>query len=230
MAAFRFVLDFDIDKYCEKLRQVIELPKTPHHNIEYRDTGIIGTDDPLAVLSRLASRGTDNNSHNTLDPSQFYLFRQAWDERSFSQMIDELIKHDSELDFNQAWETEPASKPWTEVVDFCKTVEAGDIWKKWCRCFSGSDEPDRGMLLLLMVVLTPDSFITPGQKLEVHGGDLVDYQVVWISIFVEREMPELNKLAQFLNVWALKLYQQGHMGWVDQKGFNESLDLFLKTL
>jgi hypothetical protein len=68
------------------------------------------------------------------------------------------------IDIEKKWREEAGEEPWWEEMDWNKTYDKGSIWKEWCERFSGPEIQDRGILLLLMVVLTPDFLEMPGQK------------------------------------------------------------------
>jgi hypothetical protein len=57
-AAYKFILDIHIPTYCEKLKKLVKIsPLSVGLRVPFRDTGVFGADEPLAVLTRIADSG-----------------------------------------------------------------------------------------------------------------------------------------------------------------------------
>lgn len=232
MAAFKFVKDFNITMYGDRLKRLVRAPQPDSQIIMNKGDGVFGYDEPLQVLAKL---GGSSDYGSPTDDSPLYLFREAWDKVSFVKMqIREVQLYNGpglpDIDFEKKWREETGEELFREDIDWRATFDKGCVWKAWCDGIHGKDRESRGILVLLMVVLVSNFMIAPDQKLEPSGGGLTKAQIEWISVYVKDEMPELVRLAEYLSPWAVKLYRKGYLRVEDQEGFDSGLDAILKDL
>jgi len=193
--------------------------------------GIFGYDEPLQVLAKLAG---SSDYGSLTDSSPLHLFREAWDKVSFVKMIirdlDLRDRPEFPMDHEKKWRGEAGEEVFRENIDWWGTFAEGMAWKDWCNGFHGEHRESRGVLLLLMVVLKSCFTLVSGQKLDPCGGDLNEFQIEWISVYVKKEQPELLRLAEFLSPWAVELYRRGYLCLDYLEVFDSGLDALLESL
>ncbi|KAF4633240.1 hypothetical protein G7Y89_g4877 [Cudoniella acicularis] len=219
-AAFEIVKDINIRAYLGNLKSVIK--SSSHRGEDRKYTGIIGTDDPASVLQRVETGSAE-------DPSPLKYFREAWDLVSLVDCVDSELGESGHhfrnyREMEMTWKREAGQIPLLSRINWTSSLEQGRKYKIWCREVSGDSVEDRGILLMLLAVLAHER---DPSEWTLAGKHFNWMQIRAIARYIKKDEPIFVEVIEYLNPWALALFQRGMLEKSEWEKFCTSLVKFI---
>lgn len=126
---------------------------------------------------------------------------------------EKAVKHGSAVDVQemaleweqQIWKESGFACP-EQRLDWTATLMQGEVWAEWCNQLGGASKGP-GILLLLLVACKHEDWPLCHGDWTMWGGDMSPSQISWIAKYIETFRPEFLKAVDFLNPWAVQIYE-----------------------